>query len=338
MADPVYDILVKAPVDNAVRAAAWNAFSDSANSDELASKLQDLKIPDSFKASLWNLKEASSVTAQPTATGYKDTVQEVSVPSGAVAMQGVAQAIPMAESLAKSALSAPNAPRIIQRAIGAGVRGVSTAAGAAVGGVPGAIGGAAISEGLTPTQQTIRGWLGRTATKAAESADPASDAVTNYIESMGANANNLTGASLEYAKKAGRAILYDASGKAALVPSEAAAVAPVATPVAKAISAAAPYVKAISMASGAQGVLDLAQLAEPKRKDIGFFGVGSGTPDPQHPALLNALFSKIADVVTSLKNEGIPHAEAQAMKLLSDGNAATFGKLMTLYMNGRAGK
>jgi hypothetical protein len=40
------------------------------------------------------------------------------------------------------------------------------------------------------------------------------------------------------------------------------------------LEAAAPYVQALSTLSGAQGALDLAQMAEPKRSDIGFLGVG----------------------------------------------------------------
>ncbi|MES2088474.1 MAG: hypothetical protein V4532_00605, partial [Pseudomonadota bacterium] len=54
-----------------------------------------------------------------------------------------------------------------------------------------------MSEGFTPTQQTIRTWLGRTAANAA--ASPANDAVVNYIEAMGGDVKNLSGAALEYA-------------------------------------------------------------------------------------------------------------------------------------------
>ncbi len=60
-----------------------------------------------------------------------------------------------------------------------------------------------------------------------------------------------------------------------------------AMPVAKVAEALAPYAQTLSTLSGAQGVADLAQMAEPNRKDIGVLGVGSGSPDPNHPALLN---------------------------------------------------
>lgn len=242
--------------------------------------------------------------------------------SSALWMAAASKALPMAEQAVKAGLNAPNAPRVIQRAIGAGVRGASTAVGAAVGGVPGAVAGAAMSEGLTPTQQTIRGWLGRTATAAATKAEPATDAVVNYIEAMGANPNNLTGAALEYAKKSGRAILYDASGRASLVPAEAAT--QTAAPVTAAAKAAAPSLvgriaRGVSLASGAQGLLDLAQMAEPNRKDIGFLGIAGSMPD--------------LEVLTKAVAHGANPAQAAAQ--IANGDMARFGKLMTAYMQSR---
>jgi len=50
---------------------------------------------------------------------------------------------------------------------------------------------------------------------------------------------------------------------------------------------------AMSQISGASGVGDLAQMAEPTRRDIGFMGIGSGTPDPKDPAMLNALYDRL---------------------------------------------
>lgn len=211
--------------------------------------------------------------SQPEATAAQGT-------NGALAMAGASRIVPLAMQGAmqgaKAAWAAPNAPRIIQRAIGAGVRGASVAAGAAIGGVPGAIGAAAMSEGLTPTQGTIRGWLGRTASAAAPHTG---DAVANYIDAMGADVNNLTGAALEYAKKAGRAILYDANGRAGLVPVNAAPSVPVtAAPgvISRGVGAAA---KGLNVLSGAQGALDLAQMAEPNRKDIGLMGMGGSADE-----------------------------------------------------------
>lgn len=84
----------------------------------------------------------------------------------------------------------------------------------------------------------------------------------------------------------------------------------VARPIATALEKAAPYAQALSTASGAQGALDLAQMAEPTRKDIGFLGIGGGTPDPNHPALLNLLAMKATDGIKALVAEGLSKAEA----------------------------
>lgn len=47
---------------------------------------------------------------------------------------------------------------------------------------------------------------------------------------------------------------------------------------ARAMNAALPYLQTLSTVSGAQGLLDLAQMAEPNRGDIGFMGIGK-SPD-----------------------------------------------------------
>lgn len=46
------------------------------------------------------------------------------------------------------------------------------------------------------------------------------------------------------------------------------------TPIAKVMEAVKPYAQGLATLSGAQGVLDLAQMAEPDRTDIGVLGVG----------------------------------------------------------------
>ncbi len=116
-----------------------------------------------------------------------------------------------------------------------------------------------------------------------------------------------------------------------------------AEPAANALNALAPYAQAINTVSGAQGVLDLAQMADATRKDIATLGVSLGETRSDedkaaHPALINAIVGKVGELASSLKNNGIPAAEATAIKLISDGNAATFGKLMTLYMRSRSVK
>ena len=114
-----------------------------------------------------------------------------------------------------------------------------------------------------------------------------------------------------------------------------------ARPVATALETLKPYAQAISTISGAQGVLDLAQMADQTRKDIGTLGFSldgarSQAEKDAHPALINAIASKIGDLASSLAKNGVPAAEATALKLISAGNAATFGKLMTLYMKSKA--
>lgn len=85
----------------------------------------------------------------------------------------------------------------------------------------------------------------------------------------------------------------------------------VAMPVAKGLEAAAPYAQALSTLSGAQGLGDLAQIAEPTRTDIGFLGVGKTQHVPgQEPALLNLLAQKLSDAVSYLMGQGMSQGEA----------------------------
>lgn len=79
-----------------------------------------------------------------------------------------------------------------------------------------------------------------------------------------------------------------------------------AAPVASVMEKALPYSQALSTVAGAQGVNDLAQMAEPNRTDIGFMGVGSSpqramhmTPeayaqyDKDHPTLLRDVYNRV---------------------------------------------
>lgn len=64
--------------------------------------------------------------------------------------------------------------------------------------------------------------------------------------------------------------------------------------IASALEQAAPYAQSLGTLSGAQGVLDLAQMADPHRRDLGFLGVSIGSPrsaedQAAHPALINRL-------------------------------------------------
>ncbi len=66
---------------------------------------------------------------------------------------------------------------------------------------------------------------------------------------------------------------------------------------ANALSKLAPYAQSLSTLGAAQAPLDLAQMAEPNRKDIGFLGISgdsrSEAERQAHPALLNMLLQKL---------------------------------------------
>jgi hypothetical protein len=88
-----------------------------------------------------------------------------------------------------------------------------------------------------------------------------------------------------------------------------------AAPVAKAIETVAPYAQTAATLSGAQGVLDLAQMAEPGRKDIGFLGIGQSRPD--------------LDVLTAAVKQGANPTQAAAQ--IAQGDHQRFAALVTAY-------
>lgn len=92
-----------------------------------------------------------------------------------------------------------------------------------------------------------------------------------------------------------------------------------ATPLAAAAEKVAPYAQTLSTLAGAQGVNDLAQMAEPNRKDIGFLGLAGSMND------LEELTKAIA--------KGANPAQAAAQ--IAGGNPQRFGALMTAYMQSR---
>ncbi len=85
----------------------------------------------------------------------------------------------------------------------------------------------------------------------------------------------------------------------------------VTAPVARALTAIEPYLQTVSTLSGAQGVNDLAQMAEPTRQDIGMLGVGPSVQhDDTHPALVNLLAMKASDAIKQLKSAGVSIGDA----------------------------
>lgn len=96
----------------------------------------------------------------------------------------------------------------------------------------------------------------------------------------------------------------------------------VASPVAGALERLAPYAQTLSTLSGAQGVLDMAQMAEPERRDIGVLGVGPSASSGSIPMAPELVQMKPEDAVKSLTDAGWPEARAksyvmQMRKLLS---------------------
>jgi hypothetical protein len=96
---------------------------------------------------------------------------------------------------------------------------------------------------------------------------------------------------------------------------------PAARGISATLEAIAPYAQTLSTLSGAQGVLDLAQVSEPNRQDIGTIGVSIGQPRSDaektaHPALLNMLASKVQDGIAALMHYGLSREDA--VKAISD--------------------
>ncbi len=84
----------------------------------------------------------------------------------------------------------------------------------------------------------------------------------------------------------------------------------VARPLSDMATKIAPVVQA---AAGAQGALDLAQMAEPGRKDIGTFGVGKSADVKNDPAAIERVVKaspSIGDAVANLQQLGLSQGEA----------------------------
>lgn len=91
----------------------------------------------------------------------------------------------------------------------------------------------------------------------------------------------------------------------------------VAQPIAHVLTKAAPYVQALTTIGGVQSALDLAQMAEPNRTDIGTLGIGkSQAHDNAHPALINLAVSKVRDAIQSLISHHDMTPEQAAQTLL----------------------
>lgn len=83
-------------------------------------------------------------------------------------------------------------------------------------------------------------------------------------------------------------------------------------PVAGALEKIAPYAQTLSTLSGAQGVGDLAQMAEPERRDIGTLGVGPSVKTGAIPMTPELVAMPVEDAVKSLTDAGWPEARAKS--------------------------
>jgi len=111
-----------------------------------------------------------------------------------------------------------------------------------------------------------------------------------------------------------------------------------AAPVARVLDAAKPYAQTLTTLAAAQGVNDLAQMAEPNRRDIGFLGLGFGTPDPKDPAMVNDVIDRVRQklspspdvaMLTAAVKKGANATQAAAQ--LTNGDPRKFAELLTAY-------
>lgn len=89
----------------------------------------------------------------------------------------------------------------------------------------------------------------------------------------------------------------------------------------------APY---LEKAMGAQGVLDLAQMAEPARQDIGVLGIGRTPSAPTNQQAIQAQQSADLGRMKQLVDQGSTPAEAAAK--WSNGSMSRYAELMNLYL------
>lgn len=242
IADPVSDVLTAMPLAKPLQADAWDAFHQSADANELASKLKSMPLPQDVKARLWDLKQREMPSAPAQAP-------ETESPSSGLALASSGQAIPAAAEAAAEFGTNPAVPR------------AAATAGRVIGGVTSLPAGLS---GLGDVQKGV--WAG-------------------------GRSGWFTGKMLQ----------------------------DVARPVSTLLDKAAPVAGLLSKLGGVQGALDLAQMAEPHRQDIGFLGMGHSVPD--------------LEVLQKAVEKGANPGQAAAQ--IVSGDPKRFGALMTAYMQSR---
>jgi hypothetical protein len=89
--DPIAAMLRRQPLTPALRASVWDAFNDATDEDDLAQKLGALKIPQSVKADLWDMKaQQRPATPPPTAVAEPPVSAPVSTDWGGAQMRAAA--------------------------------------------------------------------------------------------------------------------------------------------------------------------------------------------------------------------------------------------------------
>jgi hypothetical protein len=95
--DPAEQILRSAQgVDDDARANAWDAFHQSETEDDLAGKLQNMKLPDDVKANLWDAKHSARQPAKVNPAQRSGNYQQT--PGGAIRNANDEAAKPFSDS------------------------------------------------------------------------------------------------------------------------------------------------------------------------------------------------------------------------------------------------
>lgn len=157
----------------------------------------------------------------------------------------------------------------------------------------GAVGMAAAAKAISPTVAELLADFGTSPTAAATAGKIANAGTT--LAGVVHGAMTMSPAEVLAASKAGWA-----AGKGGYFLARGAQ--SLARPVSTALEAAAPYAKAAAL-SGAQGGLDLAQMDDPKRQDIGVLGVGTRGTAADQAAVMGAQ-------IKSLMTQGMSRNEA----------------------------
>lgn len=265
--------------------------------------MAEVNLPPGFE-----LVEESAATGLPPGFMLEQAVTEPPPQTSGVATGAIAglRSVPaIARGLARVAA---NHPAAAQKAINAGVTGTAASIGAVFGGTPGAITGGAV-RGVAPTQMGIRETMGRLAGETPTAAKSAGRAVgaANYArETYGlplkptdmVSTGHAARAVDNYVESAGLRIprVLDQYGKVVIGPE--------AAPIAKAPGVAGRLLtrggtavsaigKVLAPLNGMAAMGDLAQAAEPNRKDIGFLGLGASQPPDAWSANQAAMRAKI---------------------------------------------